>query len=142
YRAALAILSFPADAEDAVSAAVEAAWKHLPGLRNPDALPAYLLRCTVNSARAALRRRKRETPVEDMEAGGPSREAETPVWMYVGQLKEKYRLPLTLRYGEGMREEEIARVLRVPRGTVSSRLSRGLRLLREQLEKEETGRDK
>ncbi|MDD3412064.1 MAG: sigma factor, partial [Eubacteriales bacterium] len=52
YRAALAILSSPADAEDAVSAAVEAAWKHLPGLRNPDALPAYLLRCTVNSARA------------------------------------------------------------------------------------------
>lgn len=30
-------------------------------LRNLDALPAYLTRCTVNAARAMLRRRKRET---------------------------------------------------------------------------------
>ena len=40
-------------------------------------------------------------------------------------------------YGEDMRVEEIARALRLPTGTVSSRISRGRRLLRQLIEKEE-----
>ena len=61
YRVARMMLRTDADAEDAVSTATMIAWKQLPRLRNLDALPAYLTRCTVNAARAALRRRKRET---------------------------------------------------------------------------------
>lgn len=61
YRVARMMLRTDADAEDAVSTATMIAWKQLPRLRNLDALPAYLTRCTVNAARAMLRRRKRET---------------------------------------------------------------------------------
>ena len=61
YRVARMKLRTDADAEDAVSTATMIAWKQLPRLRNLDALPAYLTRCTVNAARAMLRRRKRET---------------------------------------------------------------------------------
>ena len=38
FRIALGILRSPADAEDAVSAATEQAWKYLPRVRNTDSL--------------------------------------------------------------------------------------------------------
>ena len=47
----------------------------------------------------------------------------------------------SLRYGEDMPVEEIARALHLPRGTVSTRISRGLKMLRAQIEKEAEGID-
>lgn len=140
YRVALMMLRSHADAEDAVSDAVEAAWRRLPNVRGMDALPAYLMRCVINACHATLRRRKRETAVDDLAAYLPAAAPEVPVWMYLGGLRDKYRLPLLLRYAEGMADQDIARILRVPRGTVSSRLTRGLRMLRQQIEREEEGR--
>ena len=135
YRVALVMLRHGADAEDAVADAVEAAWRHIDRLRDDRALPAYLMTCTVNACKNALRRRKREQPVDDLELYAGTAESPLPVWAYLMGLPEKYRLPLALRYGEEMSVEEIARALRLPRGTVSTRLSRGLKKLREQIEK-------
>lgn len=140
HRVALIMLRRTADAEDAVSDAVEATWRQLDNMRSDDALPAYLLRSTINFCHATLRKRKRETATDDLETFLPPAQAETPVWMYLSGLKEKYRLPLALRFSENMRDEEIAAVLRIPRGTVSSHISRGLKILRKQIEKEEKGR--
>lgn len=138
YRVARMMLRTDADAEDAVSTATMIAWKQLPRLRNLDALPAYLTRCTVNAARAMLRRRKRETLMDA--AHLPERPAQsgkdTPVWMYLQRLPEKYRMPLALRYGEDLSLKDTAEILRIPCGTVSSRASRGLAMLRKELEKE------
>ena len=139
YRVARMMLHTDADAEDAVSTATMIAWKQLPRLRNLDALPAYLTRCTVNAARAMLRRRKRETLMDA--AHLPERPAQsgkdTPVWMYLQRLPEKYRMPLALRYGEDLSLKATAEILRIPCGMVSSRASRGLAMLRKELEKEE-----
>ena len=90
YRVTRMMLRTDADAEDAVSTATMIAWKQLPRLRNLDALPAYLTRCTVNAARAMLRRRKRETLMDA--AHLPERPAQsgkdTPVWMYLQRLRK------------------------------------------------------
>ena len=137
YRVALGMLRSPADAEDAVSCAVIAAYTHLHRLREPGALPGYLMKCTVNACHAALRRRKRETSAEDMEIYGGSEENPDSVWSYVHHLPEKYRLPLLLRYGEDWPLQDIARMLKLPKGTVSARLSRGLKMLRTELQEEE-----
>ncbi|MGI6726882.1 MAG: RNA polymerase sigma factor [Christensenellales bacterium] len=59
YRVALMMLRRPADAEDAVSDAVEAAWRRLHGIRDLEALPAYLMRSTINACHAVLRKRRR-----------------------------------------------------------------------------------
>ena len=58
---------------------------------------------------------------------------------YVSHLEEKYRLPILLKYGENLPEKDIAAILRIPRGTVSSRINRALAMLRKELEKEESG---
>lgn len=135
YRVAYGILHAAADAEDAVSGAVEAVWKRLGSLRSADALPAYLMRATINTARSEWRKRGRVTPVEAVYDSAA--QPEEGVAGYVSHLAEKYRLPLTLKFGEGMSEQEIAVILRLPRGTVSSRISRGLAMLRKDLTEEE-----
>ena len=63
YRVALGYLHSPQDAEDAVSEAVEATWKKLKHIRDPEALPAYLMRSVINAAHDELRRRKRTVPI-------------------------------------------------------------------------------
>ena len=140
YRVALMMLRHPADAEDAVSDAVEITWRRLHSIRDLEALPAYLLKSTINAAHKALRGWKRESTMEHLEALLPSTHPETPVWMYLGGMKEKYSLPLLLRFSEGMSDQEIAGILNVPRGTIASRLSRGLKMLKQELEREEKGR--
>jgi RNA polymerase sigma-70 factor (ECF subfamily) len=63
-----------------------------------------------------------------------SREISAEVQAVVASLKPKYRLPILLKYVEGMSYQEIAGVLRCSIGTVSSRLNRGHKLLATKLE--------
>ncbi len=51
----------------------------------------------------------------------------------VAGLPERYRAPLILRYVEGLRLEEVARVLKQPVGTAKSNVHRGVNALREAL---------
>lgn len=51
----------------------------------------------------------------------------------LAQVPEYIREVVVLRYFEGMEQTEIAAVLGIPKGTVKSRLYRGIRLLRERL---------
>lgn len=52
----------------------------------------------------------------------------------IATLKPKYRLPILLKYSEGLSYGEIAKVLDCSIGTVSSRLNRGHKMLAQKLE--------
>lgn len=139
YRVALSMLRERADAEDAVSEATMQAYAHIGSLRARENARAWLMRITVNACHAALRRRKREAVREIGEAELIAEQPQDslPLWALVAQLPPKYGCVLQMFYGEDMRVEEIARALRLPKGTVSSRISRGRKLLRALIEKEE-----
>jgi RNA polymerase sigma factor (sigma-70 family) len=51
----------------------------------------------------------------------------------IGELKPKFRLPILLKYIEGLSYEEIASVLGCSMGTVASRLNRGHKALAKRL---------
>lgn len=61
------------------------------------------------------------------------REMTDEVQRAVGELKEKFRLPILLKYSEGLSYEEIAQILDCSIGTVSSRLNRGHKMLAQKL---------
>jgi RNA polymerase sigma-70 factor (ECF subfamily) len=61
------------------------------------------------------------------------REMADEVQKAIGELKEKFRLPILLKYSEGLSYEEIAKVLDCSIGTVSSRLNRGHKMLAQKL---------
>ncbi len=137
YRIAMGILHSPQDAEDAVSNAIEATWKNLWRIRNEAVIPSYLIRCTINAAKMELRHRRHTEPIESYQEFLIAPENGANIDDYLSGLKEKDRYLLILKYQEDLPEAEIASILRIPRGTVSSRLSRLVKQLRADVLKEE-----
>lgn len=138
YRIALGYLRNSQDAEDAVSDAVEATWKSLKRIRNADALPAYLIRCTINAARYQLRKRHRTQSAEKFTEFLAAGESGDPIINYLSGMKERDQLLLILKYQENLREKEIASILHIPRGTVSSRIITLLKRIKAELLEEES----
>lgn len=138
YRIALGYLRNPQDAEDAVSDAVAATWKSLKRIRNADALPAYLIRCTINAARYQLRKRHKTQSAEQFSEFLAAGESGDPIINYLSGMKERDQLLLILKYQENLREKEIASILHIPRGTVSSRIITLLKRIKAELLEEES----
>jgi len=97
----------------------------------------WLYRLVVNACLDERRRLKRLLPLpETLTMGNPSekkpqekqyarREVSEAVQAAIGELKPKFRLPILLKYIEGLSYEEIASVMGCSKGTVASRLNRG-----------------
>ena len=136
YRAALAILGDPHEAEDAVQDAFVRYLEKAPGdLENP---PAWLMRVLVNGCKSRLRlawRRVGPLP-ETLSAPGPEEREE---------LEELFSLPpedravIHLHYYEGYSTDEIAQIMSRRPGTVRSRLSRARERLKKLLEESQKG---
>ncbi len=129
-RLAAHILRGDADAEDVAQEAFVQAFRHLGALRGDGAAFApWLRRIVVRRCLDHLRRpaRQREVPVDqarDWAKGDGTARADTRLLVeaLLDQLSAPLRAALVLRECEGMEYEEIADVLRVPVGTVRSRL--------------------
>lgn len=120
-----------ADAQDAVGQEC-CAGSSLDRLRDPEALRAWLVKISVNCARQ-LNRRSRPGGVSGGPAapGGQPREDPRPeLWDAVLSLPRDQRAAVVLYYYEDMPVADIASLLRVPAGTVKSRLSRARDKLR------------
>lgn len=63
-----------------------------------------------------------------------SNEEKNIVEQEVKKLKDKYRIPIYLYYMENLSLEEIAQILKIPKGTVKSRLHKARNILKNKLE--------
>ena len=136
YRIAMGYLHSSQDAQDAVSEAVEATWKSMGRTHRGEAIPAYLIRCTINAAKMELRRKKRSEPLEKYQDSLAAGDTGDPVIHYLTGMKERDQLLLVLRYQENLREADIASILHMPRGTVSSRIRTLVRRIGQEMTKE------
>lgn len=104
----------------------------------------WLYRMVVNACIDEQRRRRRFFPLGESEAAGTTTRVEDrrpqekhyarvelaeSVKAAIGELKPKFRLPILLKYIEGLSYEEIAEVMGISKGTVASRLNRGHKAL-------------
>jgi RNA polymerase sigma factor (sigma-70 family) len=91
--------------------------------------------------RVALRAREQERMRRCREREAPLRQSGEATWQDVRpildeeiqRLPEKYRLPVILCYLEGQTNDEAARLLNCPRGTIAMRLARARERLRSRL---------
>lgn len=136
YRAALAILGSPQDAEDAVQDTFLRYLEKAPAtLENPGA---WLMRVTVNGCKSRLRLKWRQVVAlpEDLPAqSSEERQELEELW----QLPAQDRAVLHLFYYEGYSTDEIAALLSTRPGTVRSRLSRARQRLKALLDQDEGG---
>jgi RNA polymerase sigma factor (sigma-70 family) len=134
------------DAEDAFQATFLALARKGDTIRDRRILVGWLYevayRIAIRARASAVRRKEQERKSVAMSVTSVHPEHENDAaWNElrpvlhdeVNRLPEKYRLPVILSYLEGKSNEEVARVLDWPVGTVKGRLSRARELLRSRL---------
>lgn len=144
YRLALSILDDSTEAEDATQDSLLAALRSLDSFRGVSSLTTWLYSITINICRTHLQRRKRrerlikilggilriyhtrQPSVEELAIHNESNET---LWKAIHNMDEKHRIPIVLRYYHDLSVAEIANILRIPEGTVHSRLNTARRLL-------------
>ena len=131
YRLALNYTKSVQEAEDVCQTVF------LKLLENPDIAPgrerSWLMQVTANTCRDLLRSHwwKRTVPLETAVAVRQPELDET--LRLLGMLPPQYRVVLYLHYYEQYTTAEIARLLQIPTGTVSTRLRRGRERLKAML---------
>ena len=140
YRTALLIAHDRAAAEDIAQEAFVAALRALPRFDRSRPLRPWLHRIVVNRAIdwARARRLRREVDGEAVpEAAAPEAvEGLGSLGAALAQLSPEHRAVVVMRYLLELTPGEIAAALELPRGTVNSRLRRGLDALGGVLEEE------
>lgn len=140
YRIAGVILGNGPDAEDATHDAIVQAWRSYAGLRDVDRFEAWFQRILVNVCRDRLRKRRR-TPVAELAVAGarsmPDRFAGIDDRLALERAFERLSpdqaITVALRFYGDLTLEAVADRMRVPVGTVKSRLHTALELLQRAL---------
>src|SRR6266481_6177641 len=153
YQSLLCSLAYSAtgslsQSEDLAQETFVTAWKQLADLREPEKLRSWLCRISRNLTYDALRRQGREPihkaelleEIQELRASEPlpsdytiSREEEAILWRSIERIPESYRQPLVLYYREHQSVENVAAALDLSEDAVKQRLSRGRKLLHEQV---------
>jgi RNA polymerase sigma factor (sigma-70 family) len=153
YHSLVASIAYSAtgsisQSEDLAQETFVAAWRHLKSLEQPAKLRGWLCGIARRATANALRRQQRE-PAQDAEPieeimNAPaaealpadqaiSREEEAILWRSLEKIPETYREPLILFYRQGQSVQCVAEELGLSCDAVRQRLSRGRRLLEDQV---------
>jgi RNA polymerase sigma factor (sigma-70 family) len=135
--------------EDVAQETFITAWKHLRLLRQPDKLRGWLCGIVRNRTKKCLESEGRkpfhaaepleavaELPASDVLPSEQTitREEEAILWRALQRLPELYREPLILYYREHQSIEHVAAELELSEDAVKQRLSRGRKLVQEEVE--------
>lgn len=138
YRVAKSILQREQDVEDAVQEGLFKAYQKRNTLKDVAFFQTWLTRIIINECYTILRKAKDTGSLEDEGENLPAKEEEryTELYEAIRMLPPKVRIVIVLYYVEGYSTAEIKSILKIPQGTVKSRLSKGRELLKNFLEYE------
>ena len=136
YHVACGILRSEADREDAVQECICKAWEKNGSLKDEGAFRAWVTRILINECYNICRRNSRLVLPEELPEEIAPPPGDLSLREAVLALDGIYRIPVILFYIEGFSIREIAGIMRVPEGTVKSRLHTGRARLRSALEEE------
>lgn len=134
YRVAATQLRQRADQEDAVQETLRRAWEKRHRLREERYVQTWVIRILLNECHRMQRRMARSLLTEEILI--IHRDGDSALKEALDMLEEQHRLPILLHYIEGYDLAETAAILRIPQGTVKSRLARGRKALKAILNEE------
>ncbi len=146
---AYGMLSDREDASDAAQDVFVKVYKNISSFNEKSSFSTWLYRITANTCSDILRKRQRggnvisinapsedgrEFDIEDENSSVDEKleqnERQAAVRKAISELKEEHRTIITLCDIEGLGYDEISRILRIPPGTVKSRINRARSALR------------
>jgi len=136
YRVSMSMLKNEHDAQDAVHDAILAAFQNRHKLRQEQYFGTWLTRILINECKKQLRNRRRYADIGEHLPDIASRDNpyfSVELGEAIESLPEKIRLTVILYYVEDYSLKEIKSILKIPEGTVKSRLNKGRALLKERL---------
>ena len=119
---------------DAMQTAILSAFEKLSTLKHEEYFRTWLMRILINTCNKQLRQRKRTAELTEIQAVSTSSVEEVEVRAAVEALPLKIRQVIILYYSQQFTTKEISEILKIPKGTVLSRLDKGRKLLRLELE--------
>ncbi len=139
YRISKSILKNDSDCADAVQEAIASAYGKLSSLREPDYFKTWLCRILIHECYRLYRANRNTVSLEEyaFPETAPPQSRDPGLYAAIMALREELRLVIVLHYVEGFQVAEISQMLKIPVGTVKSRLSRARAALRSALEKKE-----
>lgn len=138
YRVSKSILIYDSDCEDAVQEAILKAYAGINGLKNEAFFKTWLIRILINECYKILRRNKKSVSIDEIGEIGEAEDYHySELYTAIHRLGEKYRPVTVLYYIEGYSVEETGEILKIPPGTVKSRLSKARTLLKNYLTEED-----
>ena len=130
YRVSMSMLKNETDCEDAVQSAILAAYEKLDTLKKEEFFKTWLVRILINACNKQLRARTRTISLSEYtDTPVISHDRDIDVKLALEQLPVKIREVIVLFYMEDFSVKEISCILKIPSGTVKSRLSKGRKLL-------------
>lgn len=133
YRISMSMLKNEADCEDAVQTAILAAYEKLGTLKKEEYFKTWLVRILINECNKILRSKTKSVEITaDLQAHDSSVE-NLELRLALEALPVKIRQAVVLYYIEQFSVKEIKMILKIPEGTVKSRLAKGRELLKLEL---------
>lgn len=125
YRLSFVILKNETDAQDAVSETIVKAFESKDKLKDKEKIKQWLMKILVNVSKTMLKNRQRLVLIDDTEQlDSPVMDSSDELWEVVMQLEEEFRTVVVLYYYQCFSTKEISWMMKVPEGTVKSRLAR------------------
>ena len=138
YRTAWLYLGSEAAALDAVDETVYQGLRHLGQLRQEAYFDTWMTRILINQCKQELRRRKRELPMDTLPETAEEAFDALPLKEALRRLEPELKDVVLLRYFTGLTLAETAQALSIPPGTAATRQRRALKLLKLELEVDDT----
>ncbi len=133
YRVSRSILSSQEECADAVQEALAKAWVKRETVQE-EYFRAWLTRIVINECHNINRHKKRHVMMAELEVPAIGAPPDPDLRDAIAALPEKLRLPLLLHYMEGFPLREVANIIRIPVGTVKSRLQAARARLKAEME--------
>lgn len=129
YRVALAILMNDEDAADAIQDTLLACWEKIDTLKYIRYFKTWMIRILINKCYKIKKYKGRMAEADKYTEPAVYDEYNLELKEALSSLDEKYRIIMTLFYCEGYPADEIAKILKIPKSTVQTRLQRGRKKL-------------
>jgi RNA polymerase sigma-70 factor, ECF subfamily len=126
YRVAKGILDSDYDAADAIQETIISAYTNIGDLNKDEFFKTWLIRILINECKKILRKSNKSVFIEEIteQAVLDNYPSDNTTSNFVNMLELSLKQVTVLYYYEDFSVKEIAKILKIPQGTVKSRLSR------------------